>query len=182
MAGTKVVHGVGQVAPEFIIRNKSGVTRTKRPGTVVREIAVAVFDTAVNDSSGAANTTIAAHGLGVYIPTKAIITRAWIDVVTTFTSATDAATIAVKLQTAGDFTVAIAISDASNVWDAGIHGCLPGSYAEATVAGDSALLDAARVAGSFFKLTAVREIVATVAVEALTAGKANVFVEYVLSD
>src|SRR3954447_4140525 len=90
------------VAPEFRIANKSGVTRTKRTGTVVKELAVATFDTAGTDSSGAANTTIAAHGLGVYLPAKAIILRAWVDVVTTFTSATDAATIALKAQAAND--------------------------------------------------------------------------------
>src|SRR5690348_3842184 len=128
----------------FIVKNKSGQTRKKFSGTLAREVAVAVFDTAGTDSSGAANTTIAAHGLGVYIPSKAIITKAWVDVVTTFTSATDAATIALKVQSANDLVAAIAISDASNVWDAGLHGALPGSYAEATVAGDTAVLDAAR--------------------------------------
>ena len=59
---------------------------------------------------------------------------------------------------------------------------MPGSYAEATVAGDTAILDAARKAASFIKTTAEREITATVAVEALTAGKANIYVEYVISD
>jgi hypothetical protein len=176
------IKSVRQTAPEFIIKNKSGITRTKRKGTVVRELAVATFDTATTDSSGTASTTIAAHGLGVYLPSKAIVTNAWVDVVTTFTSATDAATIALKIEGAGDLTAAIAISNASNVWDAGLHGCLPGSYAEATVAGDSAILDAARKAASYIKTTAVREITATVAVEALTAGKLNVYVEYVLSD
>lgn len=169
------------VATEFQVQNKSGVTRTMRTGTVAREIAVATFDAAVNDSSGAANTTIAAHGLGVYLPTKAIIIDAWYDVITTFTSATDAATIALKSEGTGDLKAAIAIGDASNVWDAGLHGLLPGSYAEATVAGDTAILDAARKAASLIKLTAARELTATVAVEALTAGKANIFVEYVLS-
>ena len=32
------------------------------------------------------------------------------------------------------------------------------------------------------KLTASRELTATVAVEALTGGKANIFVEYIISD
>ncbi len=166
------------VAPEFQIANKSGVTRTKRNGTVVREIAVATF----NPSATTGDRTIAAHSLGVYLPTKAIITKAWVDVVTTFTSATDAGTIALKVEGTGDLVAAIAISTTGDVWDAGLHGCLPGSYAEATVAGDTAILDAARNAASFIKTTAVREITATVAVEALTAGKANIFVEYILSD
>jgi hypothetical protein len=172
----------GAVANEFRIANKSGITRTKRTGTVVREIAVATFDTAALDSAGVANTTTAAHGLGVYLPTKAIVINAWVDVITTFTSATDAATIALKVQGANDLTAAIAISTTGDVWDAGIHGCLPGSYAEATVAGDSAILDAARKAASYIKTSAVRELTATVAVEALTAGKLNLYVEYVLSE
>ncbi|MEK7992899.1 MAG: hypothetical protein AAB403_03745 [Planctomycetota bacterium] len=182
MAGTIRKEDVGLSLPEIVITNKTGITRTKRAGTVVRELVVAVFDTAATDSSAVANTTIAAHGLGIYLPTKAIITNAWVDVVTTFTSATDAATIALKAEGTGDLTAALAISDASNVWDAGIHGCLPGSYAEATVAGDTAILDAARKAASFVKTTAVREITATVAVEVLTAGKANIYIEYVIGE
>jgi hypothetical protein len=182
MAGTIDNRDVGIAAPEFIVKNKSGVTRTKRTGTVVREIAVATFDTAAADSSGVANTTIAAHGLGVYLPTKAIITRVWVDVVTTFTSATDAATIALKAQSANDIVSAISIADASNVWDAGIHGSKIGLPALADTTSETALAVSALFAASMLKLTAVRELTATVAVEALTAGKANIFVEYVVSD
>src|SRR5678809_1100409 len=119
MAETKK-HQIPVVAPEFQIINKTGITRTKRTGTVTRELAVATF----NPSATTGERTIAAHGLGVYLPTKAIIINAWVDVVTTFTSATDAATIALKVEGTGDLTAAIAISDASNVWDAGVHGCL----------------------------------------------------------
>lgn len=173
-------HDIPVLAPEFRIPRKTG-TPVPYVGNQTALIAVATFDTAANDSSGASNKTIAAHGLGVYLPLNAIIIDAFVDVITTFTSATDAATIALKSNGANDLTSAIAISDASNVWDAGLHGCLPGSYAEATVAGDTAVLDAARKAASFIKMTAERELTATVAVEALTAGKANIFVRYVLS-
>lgn len=170
------------VATEYQIVNKTGITRTKRAGTVVREVAVATFDTAVNDSSGASNKTVASHGLGVYLPTKAIVTRAWTDVITTFTSATSAATIALTMESAGDLVAGIAINSGSSRWNSGLGGCLPGSYAEATVAGDTAILDAARNAGSYVKTTAVRELTATVGIEALTAGKLNLYVEYVLSE
>lgn len=146
---------------------------------IKKNVARFVFNTASTDSAGAANTTIAAHGSGVFIPATAIITGAYYLVNTTFTSATDAATIALKVEGANDLKAAIAISDASNVWDAGIHGCLPGAYAERTVAGDTAVLDAASKAASFIKTTATRELIATVAVEALTAGKLTLFVEYV---
>lgn len=144
-------------------------------------VASAIYDTSLSDSSGVSNKTTAAHGLGVYLPAGAIITNAFIDVITTFTSATDAGTIALKAQSTGDITAALAISDASNIWDAGLHGSVVGSYAEATVAGDTAILDAARKAASYVKLTAERELIATVAVEALTAGKAVIFVEYIIS-
>jgi hypothetical protein len=139
----------------------------------------AVFDTAATDSSGAANTTIAAHGLGVFIPSGAIVTRAFYRVNTTFTSATDAATIALKIEGAGDLKAAIAISAAGDVYDAGVRSCLPGHYA---LDGNAltAIAMAAADAASAINTTANREIVATVAVEALTAGKLTLFVEYVV--
>lgn len=147
-------------------------------GLATKYVTCAVFDTAGNDSAGVSNKTIAAHGTGVYLPTGAIVTGGFVDVKTTFTSATDAATIALKVQGANDLVSAMAISDATNVWDAGLHGTLTGSYAERTVAGDTAVLDAASKSASLIKLTAEREVVATVAVEALTAGKLAVFLEY----
>jgi len=151
-------------------------------GLGTRYIATAIFDTAATDSSGAANTTIAAHGLGVYIPTKAVIIRFWYDVVTTFTSATDAATIAYKAQSANDLLSAIAISDATNVHDAGLHCGLPGyPNLGADAAHDTQVEVAALFAATMIKMTAERELTATVAVEALTAGKAVLFVEYVIS-
>jgi hypothetical protein len=168
------------IAPEFQVANKSGVTRTKRNGTVVREVAVATF----NPSANTAQRPTAPYGLGVYLPTKAIITKVWIDVVTTFTSAgADAGTIAIHVQAADDVVAAVAISAAGDVWDAGIHGSKIG-YPNfgADAAHDSAVEVAALFAASMLKLTAAREITATVAEQALTAGKANIYVEYVLSD
>lgn len=144
--------------------------------------AVAIFDTAANDSSGASNKTIAAHGLGVYIPIKAVITKFYYDVVTTFTSATDAGTIAYSAQGANDLLSAIAISDATNVHDAGLHAGLPGyPNLGADAAHDSQVENAALNAATFIKLTVERELTATVAVEALTAGKAVLCVEYFVS-
>lgn len=146
----------------------------------MKEVAVACF----NPSANTSQRTTASHGLGVYIPTKAIITDAWIDVVTTFTDGdTDAATIALTLQSAGDLVAAIAIADASNVWDAGIRGTLinnPNLGNDA--AHDTALEVIALHAATKLKLTAVREVVATVAIAALTAGKANIYIEYFISD
>ncbi len=137
------------------------------------KVAKATFDA----TSGKA---IATHKLDIFIPSGAIIVNAYYNVRTTFTSATDAATIALSAEGAGDLKAAIAISTAGDVWDAALHGCLPGSYAEATVAGDTAILDAARKAGSYVLTTAVRQVTAAVAVEALTAGVLDLYIEYVI--
>jgi len=169
-------------APDF--KMKRG-TVTRQDALTVKKIATAAFDTADNDSSGVSNKTIAAHGLGVYLPDNAIITNAWYDVITTFTSATDAGTIAIKLQTANDLVSALAISDASNIFDSGLHGTLTAgttTLTEATPNTRTQIVNATDIIAGFIKLTAEREITITVAVEALTAGKLVIFVEYVISD
>ena len=124
----------------------------------------ATYDFAV---SGGAISTI---GLGVTLPDNALIRRAWYEVNTTFTSATDAATIALNIPTDGDLVDAIAISDVSNPWDAGVVD----------------IVNAANVAEDYdtptgyLKLTGAREISVVIAVEAVTAGKATFFVDYVI--
>jgi len=169
-------HDLRQVAPDYKMPRG---TVTYEDGLTVKKVAVATFDPSANSSQRA----VAAHGLGVYLPIKAIITRVWIDVVTTFTDGdTDAATIALHLQAADDVVAAIAISDATNVWDAGIRGSkigLPNFGADA--AHDTQVEVSALFAASMLKPTAERQITATVATAALTAGKAVIFVEYVIS-
>lgn len=173
----KDIQKVIAVRPQYQV-NRGAVKLDS--GLATRYVASAVFDTAGNDSSGASNKTIAAHGLGVYIPANAIITRVWVDVITTFTSATDAATIALKAVNANDIVSALAISDASNIWDAGLHGSKVGTYA---LDGNSltAIAMAAAEAASLIKVSAEKELIATVAVEALTAGKAVIHAEYIIS-
>lgn len=156
---------------------KRGAVKCESALGVIRH-AVVVYDTAGNDSSGASNKTIAAHGLGVYLPVGAIITRAWYQVKTTFTSATDAATIALKINNANDVVTAIAISDASNPWDAANFDTKVGNYALDGNSLTALAMAAARAASWIGPLTAEKEITATVAVEALTAGKLVIFVEY----
>ena len=115
-------------------------------------------------SADAAMRTIAAHTLGVILPINAYIIRAWYDVITTFQSATDAATIELGIATddATGIVAAIAISDVGTPWNAGAHDAIPdGAAANFTT-----------------KTTARRLIQADVAVEALTAGKLNLFVQY----
>lgn len=146
-------------------------------GVSAMRVAQAVF----NPSGVTGDRTVAAHGLGVYIPDNAVIVDAWIDVVTTFTSAADSATIAIHIQSANDVVAAIAISDATNVWDAGLRGTKIDTYALDGNALSQVAMGAARAA-SHIKLTAEREITATVAVQALTAGKAVIYVAYMLGD
>lgn len=167
------------VAPEFRIPRNSS-TPVVYNGNQARQIAVATFDPSADSTKRA----VGAYGLGVYIPDNAVITSVIIDVVTTFASAgADAGTIALHAQTANDIVSAIAISDATNVWDAGVRGSKVGFPAIAgSTASDTSVEVAALFAGSMLKLTADREITATVAVQALTAGKMNVFVEYFISD
>jgi hypothetical protein len=147
-------------------------------GLAVKHVAVAIFDTAGKDSAGVSNKTVAAHGTGVYLPIGAIVTDAWFDVKTTFTSAgADAGTIATSVVGAGDINAAIAISDASNVWDAGLHGSVAGTQALDGNALTS-IASAAANAATMIKCTAEKEITVTVATQALTAGKMAIFVEY----
>lgn len=166
------------VAPDYQI--KRGAIKAES-GNGIRHVARAIFDTAGTDSAGVANTTIAAHGLGVYVPINAIVTNAWYDVPTTFVSAgADAGTIALGVQSATDLVAAIAISNASNVWDAGIRGTLVGMQA---LDGNAltAIANAAANAATCIKTTAERELTATVAGQVLTAGKLVLFVEYFIS-
>lgn len=140
-------------------------------------VARATFD----PSGNTARRTVAAHTLGVTIPAGAIILGGFIDVITTFTSASaDAGTIAISVEGAGDLVAAIAISDASNVWDAGLRGIKPGNpNLGADAAHDSQLEVAALNAGTLIKTTEARLVTATVAVAALTAGKAVIYIKYV---
>jgi hypothetical protein len=150
-------------------------------GVYVPRVAVAVFDTAGNDSGGTSNKTIATHGLGVYIPKNALVTRAWYRVVTTFADgASNNATLALQASAANDLVSAIAISDTSTPWTAGNHGTLAGNPAEATVAGDTGVLSAARMAATYIgPMTAEKELKVVVGTHALTAGKLILYVEFV---
>jgi len=108
----------------------------------------------------------------VNIPDNAIITNAWIDVTTTVAGdVDDTLTIGVGVETVSagseDLVNAIAVSDGSNVWDAGIQACIPVGTAATAI-----------------KLTAERDItVVTVANgNASATGAFDVYVEYVLGE
>jgi hypothetical protein len=103
---------------------------------------------------------------GDAVPDNALIVRSWYEVITTLTSGgADAATVALGVETVdeGGIVVAIAISDGSNPWDAGLHEGIQ----DGTVANFSTKTTAAG-----------RRLVANVAVEALTGGRLILNAEY----
>lgn len=100
--------------------------------------------------------------LRVSLPKGAIVVNAFAEVLTAPTSTNSTATIAIKLESANDIFTAAAVSGAP--WS--------------TTGMKQAIPDLATV-GDYKKATADREITMSIAVEALTAGKFNVFVLYV---
>lgn len=119
-------------------------------------------------SATAGMRTIAAHGLGVTIPDNAVILNGYIEILTTFTSAgADAGTIALHVEGANDLVTATAISSGT-FWDA--------------VKGKVIVPDALNAAGvaTSIKTSQAREITATVAEQALTAGKLVGWLFYVI--
>lgn len=143
---------------------------------LTKRVAKATFDATGGKAA-------AAYGTGLIIPKGAIVTDCFYNVRTTFTTANDSGTIALHIQGAGDVKAAIAISDGGNVWDAGLHCGLLGSPAvgsnASTLDAGTALIYSARKASSLLLLTAKREVTVTVAVQDLTAGVMDIFVEYV---
>lgn len=106
-------------------------------------------------------------GVAVTIPNKARVIGGGAFAKTTFTSATDAATIALGVETddAAGLKAAIAISNGANPWDAGVK---------------TSLLPAGAGANYTTLTTATRKIQAVVAVETITAGVLLVYGQYIV--
>jgi hypothetical protein len=125
----------------------------------VLKIANVLYDFAVD---GGVAGTIVLTGAPT-IPDNAVVTAFNWDVLTTCTSATDAATIAIQLPTDGVLTTAVAISAVTNIWDAGPHSAFDtGSLVKKTSA---ARIPSLLVAGG----------------ENLTAGKILFHLQYYIS-
>ena len=160
-----------EAGKKFAFMDADGILKEKDSNGIITPIvkqAVLVF----NPSLNAAQRTIAAHiltdinGNAFLLPNHSYVVRSWYEVITTFTSAgADAGTIALGYDTDGAAAVkaAIAISDGTNPWDAGNH--------EGIQVGTVAAFGA--------KTTDNRAVEATVAVDALLAGKLYLFIEYV---
>jgi hypothetical protein len=151
----------------------NAVTTAKVAANAITEAKIAGFDaTTLNVKrcllgifNATAGKDIGSYSIACALPSKAIVTKVDYEVITTFTSATDAATIALTLQTAGDVVAATAIETAGDAWDA--------AAPAATIIDGSV--------DEYIKCTAARTLTATVAVEALTAGVMRVYAEYVQS-
>ena len=117
-----------------------------------------VFGEGIAELDASSGLAIGDTEFGGELPIGAVIVESHIHVETTFTSATDAATIALGLTTdaEGEIDTAIAISHGTSPWDAG------------TRAGDPYTTP----------LTDRRRFVANVAVEALTAGRLQLAYKY----
>lgn len=150
----------------------SAVTTVKVAANAITEAKIAGFDaTTLNVKrcllgifDATAGKDAGSYSIACALPSKAIVTRVDYEVTTTFTSATDAGTIALTLQGAGDLIVAAAIS-VGTAFDAAVPKVTLCSGATA----------------AYIKCTAARTLTATVAVEALTAGVMRVYAEYVQS-
>lgn len=132
-------------------------------GEIAERVLRVTYDFAVN---GGAISTIAS---GQTLPDNAIVTHCFYHVSTTFTSSTDAATIAINIPTDGDVQAATAISAGGNVYDSGLHEC-------ATKGDDPS------DPSTFIMTTDERDISFVIAVEAVTAGKLELFLKYVVAD
>ena len=104
--------------------------------------------------------------IGPSIPDNAFVTYAHYEVLTTFTSSGDSATISLGFATddVAGIVAATAISGVGDIWDAGHQGCIqddtPPNFSN--------------------QLTAARQVDLTIAVENVTAGKLTLYVHYVI--
>ncbi len=121
-----------------------------------QRVASFVYDVAVSGG------TMAAHGLGVILPAKAVITRSYFKIITQFTDS-------------GSGTIALSCEDANNIKTATD---ITGSAANAFIEGASTGAASTFVRG----IGAACEITATPAGVASDAGKLVGWVEYVVED
>jgi len=138
--------------------------------------------------------TIGTYGLGAIIPDGAIVTRAFYNVNTTFTTdGADAGTIAIQLEAANDIVSALTVSNAACIWDAGIHstkvpfGAVASALADGTYAADpegGIINDVGNLKEQgtppYIITTEDRELSVVVATQDVTAGDMDIYVEYVI--
>lgn len=143
----------GDIVPVVLTQYMVAPTQTQ-DGLGVMGVARATYDFAVDGGA------VSSIGLGVTIPDNAIIVGGVLDIVTAFTSTGGTGTIALDSEGAGDLLAAV---DAD------------------TLSGVVALIPV-WTAATAIKMTAANELTITIATAAITAGKAVLFVQYVVSD
>ena len=135
---------------------------------------------------GSGTTTIRKNGFGDvilgYVPDGFLVTNAWYQVTTTFTSPTgaDNAQIALGVVSNGDLVAAVAISGTNDPWDAGVQGTLAGTPALSVFHASNnptALELINNQKSKVLVATADRAILANITVDALSAGALKLFVE-----
>jgi hypothetical protein len=135
--------------------------QTAQPNDGIHPLQVAI---ATFDPTGVAGMrTAAAHGLGVSLPAHALVVGGFVDVNTHFHSAADTATVAISVEGGDDIIAAAAVSGAP--WS--------------TINRKAIVPKANTPESTSVKTTAAREITATVAVQALTEGKATVYLYFI---
>ena len=153
-------------AIKFLL-NRTGLEglRKLELGTEVVEkkkhIVKAVYDFSKVGGAIGAISLLGSDGKAIKVPANAIVTNVLVDVKTALTSG-GSATVAIAVESAADLLAATAVASFSLA---------------ALLAGKPV-----GTAATAVKTTVERSVVATVAVAALTAGKMNVLVEYVLSE
>ncbi len=151
----------------------SGVTLTSDPITAPGVDGLGVLRAArftFDPTAVAGQRTIGAHLLGAEIPDNALVLYGIVEILETFTDGViDAATIALSVEGANDLITATAISSGT-FWDA--------------IKAKAVVPDALRIAGiaTSIKLSAARQVTATVGGVALTAGKLVGWLFYVEGD
>lgn len=143
----------------------------------------AIAGTKVNLTAvGSGTTTLHVNGFGDtilgVIPKGFCVTDAFYQVTTTFTSASDSATIALGVVADGDLNAAVAISGTNDPYDASFRGTLvtaPNLGADA--AHDTALEVIELFSDIKLLTTADRAILANIAVDTITAGAFKLFIE-----
>ena len=110
-------------------------------------------------------TAIGTHKVGI-LPAGATITKSWIDVDTTFTSATDAGTIGLGITGSVSLFETPAAISVGTAWDAAVP-----RVASVGIG----------VVASYSVVATDVQVIVVVAVEALTAGKDYLYIEYVVN-
>ena len=148
--------GTGAVSAVKLADALAGVS----DGLGILRVARATF----NPTLTAGQRTVGAHDLGVTIPINAVVVGGFLQVETAFDSADHTGSVAFSVQAANDLITASAINGAPF-----------------STTGQKAIVPKANTPESTgIALTAARALTATVTTTALTAGKATLFVYYVL--